>query len=228
MNYDGPSNLRALLFDHDGTLVDSEVVHYKFWAEVLAGLQQPFTEDDYRLHYVGVSELRTAEDIRRRFAITATVAELVAQKRAIAQRFHLQSHYPMMPGVAETLAWLADRSLHQAVVSGSARFALEANLRALGVLHQFTCVVSGEEVPNNKPAPDVYLSAVDQLRMTPDHCLALEDTRAGLLAAKAAGIFTCVIPNRYSVHHDFSEADRHFASMTAFLNWLKTCPTFTA
>lgn len=224
MQYDGPAQLEALLFDHDGTLVDSEVVHYQFWAQVMAEYQLPFAEDDYRLHYVGVSELRTAEDILRRFAIPASVDTLVARKRAIATAFHARQHYPLMPGVADALCWLAEQPLALAVVSGSARFALEASLQALQLRNLFTCVASGEEVPHNKPAPDVYLAAMASLEVAPETCIALEDTRAGMLAAKAAGVFTCVIPNRYSAHQDFTEADRQFHSMVDCMVWLKGYP----
>lgn len=224
MQYDGPAQLKALLFDHDGTLVDSEVVHYQFWAQVLAEYQLPFTEDDYRLHYVGVCETRTAADILQRFNVPANVDTLVARKRAIATAFHAQQHYPLMPAVADILAWLADQPLTLAVVSGSARFALEASLQALQLRSLFACIASGEEVPRNKPAPDVYQRAMAVLNLAPEACIALEDTRAGMLAAKAAGVFTCVIPNRYSAHQDFTEADRRFDAMADCLAWLKHFP----
>lgn len=212
--------VKAVLFDHDGTLADSEIVHYQFWAEVLAGHGLDFQEDQYRLHYVGVSERNTARDLKARFALTPSVDELVAGKREVARVFHASQHYPILPGVRETLTWLAARGVRMAVVSGAARFALEANLEAAGLLHHFDYVASGEEVPANKPAPDVYQHAMAQLGLTPAECIAVEDTFSGLTAARAAGLFTVVIPNRFSAHQDFSGASLRMGDMGEFLGWL--------
>lgn len=220
-----PSTIKALLFDHDGTLVDSETVHCQFWQEVLRGYQCELTDDDYRLQCVGVSEVHTAEIFKAQFSLPASIETLVAQKRQVAERFHSQHHYPLMPGVAGVIDTLAAMPLTLAVVSGSAVFALEASLRALHLRDKFACVASGETVANNKPAPDVYLCALAQLGLAPGECMAIEDTASGLQAAKSAGIYTCVIPNSFSAHQDFATADKQFASMAEWLDWFTSLPS---
>lgn len=211
----------AVLFDHDGTLADSEVVHYQFWARVLAPLGVDFSEDHYRLHYTGVSERNTARHLREHFSLAPSVDALVNAKRKEAQIFHEQHHYPVLPYVQHTLDWLQARGVRMAVVSGSARFALEANLEAAGLRHYFEIVASGEEMAANKPAPDVYQWAIQQLQLPVEQCVAVEDTFSGLSAAKSAGLITCAIPNRFSEHQDFSAADQRFAHMGEFCQWLQ-------
>ncbi|UTA46487.1 HAD family phosphatase [Simiduia sp. 21SJ11W-1] len=216
-----PANIKAILFDHDGTLVDSERVHYEFWAQVLHGHGCELSAEDYINQCVGVSEIRTAEIFKAQFNLNASVVTLVEQKRRVAEAFHRDQHYPLMPGVAATLGRLAATPLTLAVVSGSAAFALEASLTALGLRDLFACVASGENVPHNKPAPDVYQLAMQRLNLAPEQCMAIEDTASGLQAAKAAGVFTCVIPNSYSAHHDLSLADNRFSTMSDWLAWFE-------
>ncbi|BFM11935.1 HAD family hydrolase [Simiduia litorea] len=211
--------IKAVLFDHDGTLANSEVVHFQFWQRVLADRGVAFVEDDYRLHFTGVSELNTAIAIKARFQLTDCVADLVAAKRAQAQQYHATQVYPLMPGVNEVLLALRRQGMRMAVVSGSARFALEANLAGLGLGHFFEYIASGEDVPNNKPAPDVYNQALHVLGLRPSECIAVEDTASGLRAALAAGVATCVVPNSYSAHQDFSGATKRVADLPEFLTW---------
>ncbi|MDN3640089.1 HAD family phosphatase [Simiduia curdlanivorans] len=213
--------IKAVLFDHDGTLANSEVVHFQFWRDVLADRGVGFLEDDYRLHFTGVSELNTAIAIKTRFGLTDSVENLVAAKRAQAKQFHATQVYPLMPGVEEVLLALQGLGIRMAVVSGSARFALEANLTGLGLGQFFECIASGEEVANNKPAPDVYQQALTVMGLKADACIAVEDTASGLRAAVAAGIRTCVIPNDYSAHHDFSGASHRVENLLEFLLWFR-------
>jgi len=215
------AQIKAVLFDHDGTLANSEVVHFQFWREVLADRGVNFLEDDYRLHFTGVSELNTAIAIKARFSLADSIENLVAAKRTQAKQFHATQVYPLMPGVAEVLLALQGQGIRMAVVSGSARFALEANLGGLGLTPFFEYIASGEEVANNKPAPDVYEQALKVLGLTADACIAVEDTASGLRAAVAAGIPTCVIPNDYSAHQDFSGASHRVENLLEFLVWFR-------
>ena len=211
--------IKAILFDHDGTLADSEVVHYQFWANVLAAHGIDVPESHYIAHYTGVSEQNTARHLREFFGVNASVESLVDAKRQQAHHFHADQFYPLMPGVAELLDALRTAGIRMAVVSGSAHFALEANLNAAGLRDYFELVASGEDRAHNKPAPDVYRWALEQLDLPAAECIAVEDTYAGLSAAKGAGLFTCVIPNRFSAHQDFSAADLRFGHMSEFQRW---------
>ena len=213
------ATIKAVLFDHDGTLADSEIVHFRFWQQVLADRGVHFFEDDYRLNFTGVSEVNTALAIKARFGLVDAVAGLVEAKQKQAREFHATQVYPLMAGVETVLIALQSMGVRMAVVSGSSRFALEANVKGLGLEHYFEYIASGEEVAANKPAPDVYLHTLKTMGLQPEHCLAVEDTASGLRAAVAAGINTCVIPNSYSAHHDFSGAALRLASMHEFLPW---------
>ena len=84
----------------------------------------------------------------------------------------------------------------------------------------FEAVVSGTQVARGKPAHDVFLAAADRLAMAPDRCLVVEDSRNGLLAAKAAGMRCAVVPCAYTRHQDFREADHRFSALPDLLTLL--------
>lgn len=198
--------LRAVLLDHDGTLVDSEPIHYLVWKDVLARHGFALTEQQYRAHYAGVPTLANALDLVRRFGIAEDPVALAEAKNA-ATRDHLaRSPFPLLPGVREAIEAFAGLGLALAVVTGASAFGVNSTLRAHGLASRFSAVVSGDDVRLSKPAPDCYLQALDRLGVRADECVAIEDTEPGVAAATAAGIRCLAVPTAMSRHHDFSRA----------------------
>ena len=94
-----------------------------------------------------------------------------------------------LPGVRELLAEIKRRQLPLGLASASLRQWVDATLQGIGLDEEFDATVSASEVANSKPAPDLYLAAAEKLGMDPKDCIAVEDTRAGIASAKAAGMF---------------------------------------
>jgi beta-phosphoglucomutase-like phosphatase (HAD superfamily) len=94
---------------------------------------------------------------------------------------------------------------------------IEANLAALSIRPLFEAIVSGTQVACGKPAPDVFLAAADRLGTSPAQCLVVEDSRNGLLAAKAAGMRCAVVPCSYTRDQDFREADHRLSALPDLL-----------
>ena len=97
---------------------------------------------------------------------------------------------------------------------------IDANLTALGLRPLFDAVVSGTQVARGKPAPDVFLAAAERLGVRPAACLVVEDSRNGLLAAKAAGMRCVVVPCAHTRHQDFDECDHRLAALPELLTLL--------
>lgn len=200
-------SLRAILFDHDGTLVDSEPMHFRMWASVLARHGVTLTEQQYIAHYAGVPNRASAIDVVRRFGLDVDPAILTAAKNAAAREFLSVSAYPLMDGALDAITEFRRAGLELAVVTGASANGVHATLRANDLERHFATVVSGDDVRASKPAPDCYLLALERLGLQAADCLAIEDTQHGLQAARAAGIRCLVLPTPMSRQHDFDGAE---------------------
>lgn len=214
-------SLKAILFDHDGTLVDSEPVHFQMWASILSGYGVSLTEQQYRDHYAGVPTRTNAVDAVERFQINELPERLAEAKNAATREFLRRSAFPMMPGAHATIRQLRHAGLKLAVVTGANSESVRATIRANNLSDTFSTVVSGDDVRLSKPAPDCYLLALERLGIPSADCLAIEDTEHGLHAARAAGIGCIAIPTPMSEHHDFRGALVTLNNMSQLLPYVQ-------
>lgn len=199
--------LRAILFDHDGTLVDSEPEHFRMWKQVLARYGIALTEQQYIAHYAGVPNRTSAIDVVNRFGLDVDPAIISEAKSAVAREHLATGAYPLMSGALDAITEFRRAGLTLGVVTGASAHAVEATLRVHGLQQHFETVVSGDEVRANKPAPDCYLLALERLGLSAADCIAIEDTQHGLQAARGAGIRCLVLPTALSREHDFAGAE---------------------
>ncbi|CAL9604630.1 HAD family hydrolase [Streptomyces sp. enrichment culture] len=183
----------SVIFDLDGTLVDSEPNYYEAGRRTLSEYGVPdFTWEEHE-RYVGISTRETIADWRERYALRAPEEEILAAKN----RHYLDlagsatRAYPEMRAFVDALA--AD-GVPMAVASGSSPAAIEAILAVTGLDTLLRTVVSAEEVAHGKPAPDVFLEAARRLGADPADCVVLEDAAPGAAAARAAGMRCIAIP----------------------------------
>ncbi|MFF7163583.1 HAD family hydrolase [Streptomyces sp. NPDC008086] len=183
----------SVIFDLDGTLVDSEPNYYEAGRGLLAehGIAD-FTWADHE-RYVGISTLETVTLWKREYGLRASVDELLADKnrRYLDLARTATRVYPEMRKFVELLA---AEDVPMAVASGSSREAITAILSGTGLDAQLRTVVSADEVGRGKPAPDVFLEAARRLGVAPGDCVVLEDAAPGAAAAHAAGMRCIAIP----------------------------------
>ncbi|AOR37548.1 hydrolase [Streptomyces fodineus] len=189
------SDLGALsvIFDLDGTLVDSEPNYYEASRQTLAEHGVPgFTWAEHE-SYVGISTQETVTLWRERYGLRAPVDELLeATNRRYLELARTRTRaYPEM---RKFLELLAAEGVPTAVASGSSPEAIEAILAGTGLGAYLRTVVSTDEVPHGKPAPDVFLEAARRLGAHPADCVVLEDAAPGAAAAHAAGMRCIAIP----------------------------------
>ncbi|GAA3201653.1 HAD family phosphatase [Streptomyces virens] len=183
----------SVLFDLDGTLVDSEPAYYEAGRRTLAAYGVPDFSWAEHERYVGISTRETIADWRARYGITAPVEELLAVKN----RHYLElaaagmRAYPEMRAFVELLA---AEGVPMAVASGSSREAIAAVLAGTGLDARLRTVVSADEVARGKPAPDVFLEAARRLGVAPSDCVVVEDAAPGAAAAHAAGMRCIAVP----------------------------------
>ena len=215
------SPIRAVLFDHDGTLVDSEPTHFLMWQEVLASYGVTLSEKHYKDYYAGVPTAANAVDMVSRFSINEVPAILADAKNSVTRTFLSRTVFPLMPGVKEVLPLFHSCSLRLVIVTGAGSNGVQATLRGHSLHEYFETVVSGDDVRQSKPAPDCYLLAIERLGLHPSECIAIEDTEHGVKAATSAGVMCLAIPTDMSKHHSFSRATAVLADLSAAASWIQ-------
>ena len=187
-------NLSAVLFDMDGLLTDSEGVGYRLLKE--GGRQLGFELDDRFLSdLTGTNDVECVEAFNRNYP-GIDAERLLQMYRDRMYAASVGGEIPLKPGVRELLDVLDGHSIPRAVVSSNDRFIIESNLKGHGILERFDAIVSGDMIRRSKPEPDIYLAAANALGVLPANCLVLEDSPNGLKAGRAAGMRTCMVPDR--------------------------------
>ncbi|WP_405801140.1 HAD family hydrolase [Streptomyces sp. NBC_01506] len=187
-----PSTL-SVIFDLDGTLVDSEPNYYEAGRRLLTEHGVPDFSWEHHTRYIGISTRETLQGLRAEYGIEAPVDELLVTK----DRHYLElarASTEVFGQMRKFVERLYARGVPMAVASGSSRAAIETVLDGTGLSPYFTLFVSAEEVPHGKPAPDVFLEAARRLGADPADCVVLEDAAPGVLAAHAAGMRCVAVP----------------------------------
>ena len=203
--------LRAIVFDFDGLILDTEEPIYRSWSEVYRahGQELPF---DRWLLTVGSSNAafdpRGNLEARLGRALTQDVLE-----QRLRRRTELVLAQPVLPGVAELARAARVAGLGTGVASSSTRSWVTEHLQRVGLLPLFDCVRCRDDVASVKPAPDLYIASLECLGVAPSEAIAIEDSPNGVIAAKAAGMFCVAVPNTITAGQDLSRADLVLASL---------------
>lgn len=185
--------LKAIIFDMDGLMVDTEPLARQAWDTVLSTFGHRLTDEIY-LQMIGRRSRESVQIAWNAYQPPISAEELLARKTAVFET-HLAQGIPIMPGLLELHTEIARRHLPWAVATSSPRHHAQTILTQLGLIHTCRAIAAGDEVQHGKPAPDIYLLAAQRLGIAPQDCLALEDSVPGSQAAVAAGMTTIAIPN---------------------------------
>lgn len=207
------AKIKAVLFDMDGLMVDSEPLHYQAFNTVLKKYGKHLTEEENKERYIGLSDADEAYDMVVRFNLPISAEELVGEKRDIFRQL-LKNQLIAQPGLFELLTELKKNGYKIAIASSSRLEIIETIINGLKVTSLIDDYVSAEEVENGKPAPDVYLLAAKKLGVNPKECLVLEDAPKGVQAGKAAGMKVFAIPSNETKSQDFTQAGKVLNSLS--------------
>ncbi len=203
--------LKAVLFDMDGVLVDSEPVHFAANSKMMQetfGIELIY--DDYR-KFIGSTIEKIWKFYREKYnLLDYDWSELMEKAESVLYAMVEKNGYPEIEGTKNIIKELKNKGYQLAVASSSPMAKILRNLETLGITQYFDVMVSGMEVENPKPAPDIFLKAAESLGVEPDECIVIEDSRNGVLAAKAAGMAALGFVNPNSGNQDLSDADYLF------------------
>jgi HAD superfamily hydrolase (TIGR01509 family) len=184
--------IEAVVFDMDGVLIDSEPVWERVRRRFVADHGGRWA-DDTQDRLMGMSTAEWSAYLATDLGITGLTPQQVADQVITAMADEYSRHLPLLPGAIGAVRALAGR-WPLAVASSSPRSLIETVLATADLGSAFAAIVSSEEVPRGKPAPDVYLAAAERLSAAPTACVGVEDSSNGLRAAVAAGLTVIAIP----------------------------------
>ena len=200
--------IKALLFDLDGLLADSEKLHHLGQNKMLSELANSRTEmtaEDLQVT-VGMDERETCEYFRVKYGLDCPAEELVDLRRNRVIEAINENGVEKMPGAEESVSYAKLKGWKIGIASSSCDLIVDAILQGIGYTRDDFDVVTTGSGNARKPAPDIYLRAAQELCLDPVHCMALEDSRAGMLSAQAAGMRCIVVASEHTKDQDFSGA----------------------
>ena len=206
----------AIVFDFDGVLADSEPLHLRSYQEVLRDLGIELDREEYFARYLGFDDagaFRAISEAREQSWTDDQIGELVARKTAVFDEM-LTAVDVLYPSAADCVERLAAQ-FPLGIASGALRHEIEAILRRGGIDHHFRVIVAAGETPASKPAPDPYRRAAELHGISPAQCLAIEDSRWGIVSAKSAGL-RCVGITQSYLAHELADADAIIGSLDEF------------
>jgi len=205
--------IKALVFDFDGLMVDTEGPAYESWQEIYReyGHELPLSSWAAVLGGSG-AEFDPCAYLERQVGRTLDCAAI--RERRLRRKVKLVAEQPLLPGVGDYIAAAGRLGLKLGVASSASRAWVVGHLDRLGVTGRFDAIVCGDEVARVKPDPQLYRTAVAALGVPPARAIAQEDAPNGLLAAKRAGLFCVAVPNPLTGRLPLDGADLRLASLT--------------
>jgi len=197
--------LKAVIFDMDGVIVDSEPQYQRVEMEIVKRFDDSVTPNHFR-EYTGIDSVTMWARIRERFDLPQTAEELCREEERLMRQYYQSGELKVIEPTVSLIKSAHEAGYRTGIASASGKENIAAVLRRLGIGDYVDAAVSGSEVPRHKPHPDIYLHTAHILGVRPEECVVIEDSPAGVSAARAAGMRVI----RYaagSSPNDIGEAD---------------------
>lgn len=199
--------IQGVIFDHDGTLVDSERCHYQIWQDLLKTYGVTLLEDEYIQNSSGVPTLANARYLVEKYTLSCGVEKLLAEKEHKTEQYFCNQAMPLMKNAEKCINQCHDLGLTLAIATGASRGMVQKGIGQSPCFARFKAVSTSDCVANNKPAPDVYQHAQTSMGIDTEKLIAVEDSPTGIAAAKSANLRCIAVTNAYSQKQDLSQAD---------------------
>ena len=190
--------LKAVIFDVDGTLLDTERIYMQAWKEAAA--EQGYVMPDELLRKTRAVDAKVAarifeEEVGNGFSYEKTRPIRVRIAEEIIER-----ESPVLkPGVLELLSFLREKGIRLSVASSTKTKTTKEHLQINGIADWFEVIVGGDMITKGKPNPDIFLKAAELLGEAPENCIVVEDSPAGIRAGSAAGMKTVLVPDQAAI-----------------------------
>ena len=200
--------IRGVIFDMDGLMIDSEPLYSSSICEVIKMYGKiPIIKENGLIHTVGSKGYDEWVEVKKTHLITESIDNLRRKRRGVYLEILKREKIKTMSGLRNLLRILKGRSVKLAVASNTSKDHILFILKKTRMLSYFHAIVSADEVKRAKPYPDIYRAVARQLALKPLECVVLEDSQAGVLSGKQAGMFVIAVPSVFTKYQNFSKAD---------------------
>jgi len=187
--------IQAVLFDMDGTLIDTERYYRIFWPKALAAFGYSMT-DEQALSMRSLGRPFAPARLKEWFGEELDYYAVRDLRKKMMEEALMRDGIQVKPGAQVLLAFLQEKEILRAVVTATDRERADRYLAMTGLSSYFDCVISATQVKEGKPSPDIYRFACEQLGLRPEDCLAVEDSPNGVLSAFRAGCRVVMVPDQ--------------------------------
>ncbi|MBL8022535.1 MAG: HAD family phosphatase [Leptospirales bacterium] len=203
-----PNNVKAVIFDMDGLMIDSERLYIQIESDMATEHGRTLTREVVA-RMMGQRPIDSMRIFAEDLSIPVSPVELLAERdRRLLRR--MEYDLELMPGLRETLASLRGKYALAIATGATGRF-LDLTLDRFNLRGDFSVLVSSDGIQNGKPHPEIYLKTIGLLQMPAECCVVLEDSANGVRAGSSAGAYSIAVPSEHTAHQDFSSA-AHIAS----------------
>lgn len=211
---------KAVVFDMDGVIFDSERAVMQCWKEVASRHNIPDIEKAI-LACTGTTMVRTREIMLNLYDADFPYDEYARESSAIFHSRYDGGRLPMKPGVKELLTFLKERGKKIALASSTRQQVVTDELRDAGIIEYFDRIICGDMVSRSKPAPDIFLKACEELNVSPSDSYAIEDSYNGIRAAHAGGLLPIMVPDLLPADEEMqSLAEIVLPNLTSVMEYL--------
>lgn len=204
--------LKAVIFDFDGVLIDSEIVNIEAANKGLAAFGYELSQEDRR-EIVGRSSLDYINLLQDKLGFEDDAKSAIRQKISEEYNLMFEGLIKLQPYVKEVLEYLKKRNIVMGIATTNRQKRVDVFLTKYNLKSFFDFSVTQEDISKRKPDPEAYLLAKSRTPFSGEEILAIEDTEYGVVSAKGAGIKCAAIPTHLTKDHDFSRADYVFSTM---------------
>ena len=197
--------IKAIIFDMDGIIIDSEPLQMESFIRTLKIYNIKLEKEEF-LSLIGFDTYNNLKNLKSKYNIQSSIENLIALKNKNYKEI-LTKNLKERKGLRELIKKLVADNYILALASSSAREDIDIVIQGLNLKKYFDAIVSGEDVKEKKPAPDIFILTAKRLSVRPEECLVLEDSEAGVLAAKQSGMKCIAVPTEFTLNHNFKFAD---------------------
>lgn len=211
--------IKTVIFDKDGTLIDTEPLHLRMWVKILKERGYPAT-DEMLKECIGLNYPSMDTLLKGYFGEDFDINEHYPYVNEKTREYELEHGIPIKKGFFELSDFLISKGIRSVVATSSMHAEAQFCLKHTGIEDRFEGIIGGDEIENGKPSPEIFLKAANLMNCSPSECVIFEDSENGVKAALAAGIKCFYIPDMKEIPEDLQAKTIKLRSLDEAINYI--------